>query len=175
MRKREKSMVDYFSPYTVAVSRLIVGMLMLLALYAGVRYPIPWLWRHLWKIVSLPLIVLWLVALVPVLCKLTLMIYPCLLAIVSLMGNALLYPIILLTHLPDLGCFAIAKIAYRKQHRCVDKNRKEQSVTCSPRYRNKVRRGIYLTFMRYAPTTVVGTHVFCEFHAAGANTQQARS
>jgi hypothetical protein len=52
MRKPEKSMVDYFSPYTVTVSRLVVGMLMFLALYTGVRYPIAWLWQHLWKIVE---------------------------------------------------------------------------------------------------------------------------
>lgn len=102
MREPIKSMVDSFSPYTVAVSRFIVGMLTLLALYAGIRYPIPWLWQHLWKIVSLPLIVIWLVALVAGWCKLTPIIYPGILALVSLTGNALLYPAIFITHLPAL-------------------------------------------------------------------------
>jgi len=87
---------------TKAVGGIIGIGLILSILFVGIRYPIPWLWQHLWKILSIPIIIL----LLAVLGVLSYILFKGMLGLTEILAlfvkNIVAYLLILITHLPLL-------------------------------------------------------------------------
>lgn len=71
MQNFAKLMPVFVYRFARIIGIVVAVALSLFVLVVGIRYPIPWLWQHLLKIFSIPLIVLW----IAILCILSLGLY----------------------------------------------------------------------------------------------------